>query len=85
MINFQVICFGLSLPLSEGTYDAIRDCVNVYCEWLSSLLSPKVGVPRPVVEDPNPYAQDMLHHLYNLFVPREDAGKSLKLLIHVAH
>ena len=32
----EVICFGLSLPLSE--HDTVKDCVNVYCEWLSALL-----------------------------------------------
>ena len=32
----EVICYGLSLPLSE--HDTVKDCVNVYCEWLSALL-----------------------------------------------
>jgi hypothetical protein len=68
----QVLCYGLSLPLSEN--ETIKDCVNVYCEWLSALTSPKLSVPKPVTEDPNPYAQDMLHHLLNLFVPRSGSG-----------
>ncbi|KAL5009165.1 hypothetical protein ScPMuIL_014746 [Solemya velum] len=73
--TMEVLCFGLSLPLSE--HDTIRDCVNVYCEWLSALTTPKPCVPRPVVEDPNPYAQEMMHHLLNLFVPRRDSGIDL--------
>ena len=70
-----MLCYGLSLPLSEN--DAIRDCVNVYCEWMSALTTPKTCVPRPVVEDPNPYMQLMMNHLYNVFVPREGAGSTL--------
>ncbi|XP_053405362.1 ral GTPase-activating protein subunit beta-like isoform X3 [Mercenaria mercenaria] len=73
--TMEVLCYGLSLPLSEN--DTIKDCVNVYCEWLSALTSPKLSVPKPVTEDPNPYAQDMLHHLLNLFVPRAGSGADL--------
>nr|CAD7427351.1 unnamed protein product [Timema monikensis] len=69
----EVICFGLSLPLSE--HDTIRDCVNVYCEWLSALHPiPKVCVPLPVCEDPNLYARKMISHFHNLFVPRKGEG-----------
>ena len=66
--TMEVLCFGLSLPLSE--LETIRDCVNVYCDWLSSCTEPKPNVPKPVIENPNPYTQDMIHHLLNLFVPR---------------
>ncbi|KAK7862306.1 hypothetical protein R5R35_014671 [Gryllus longicercus] len=66
----EVICFGLSLPLTE--HDTIRDCVNVYCEWLSALHPvPKICVPRPVCEDPNLYARKMINHFHNLFKPRK--------------
>ncbi|XP_034949716.1 ral GTPase-activating protein subunit beta isoform X2 [Chelonus insularis] len=66
----EVICFGLSLPLAE--HDTVRDCVNVYCEWLSALyVSPKISVPKPIVEDPNFYARKMISHFHNLFVPRK--------------
>lgn len=69
----EVICFGMSLPLSE--HDTIRDCVHVYCEWLSALHPvPKVSVPRPVCEDPNLYARKMICHFHNLFVPRKGEG-----------
>lgn len=69
-----MICFGLSLPLSE--HDTIRDCVNVYCEWLTALQpSPKVSVPKPVVEDPDLYARRIIAHFHNLFVPRKGEGE----------
>ncbi|KYM99990.1 Ral GTPase-activating protein subunit beta [Cyphomyrmex costatus] len=66
----EVICFGLSLPLAE--HDTVRDCVNIYCEWLSALYStPKISVPRPIVDDPNFYARKIISHFHNLFVPRK--------------
>jgi hypothetical protein len=70
----------MSLPLSE--HDTIRDCVHVYCEWLSALYPvPKISVPRPVCEDPNLYARKMICHFHNLFVPRKGEGKlDLRLL-----
>lgn len=69
----EVICFGLTLPLTE--HDTIRDCVNVYCEWLSALDAvPKLSVPKPVFDDPNLYARKIIIHFQNLFVPRKDEG-----------
>lgn len=69
----EVICFGLSLPLAE--HDTVRDCVNVYCEWLSALYStPKICVPRPIIDDPNFYARKIISHFHNLFVPRKGEG-----------
>lgn len=92
----EVICFGMSLPLSE--HDTIRDCVSVYCEWLSALLPvPKVCVPKPVCEDPNLYARKMITHFHNLFIPRKGEGadtinrqavlchRVLRTLQHLAH
>ncbi|XP_052767273.1 ral GTPase-activating protein subunit beta-like isoform X2 [Mya arenaria] len=73
--TMEVLCYGLSLPLDQ--LDTIKDCVNVYCEWLSALTSPKLPVPCPITDEPNPYAQDMLHHLLNLFMPRHGAGADL--------
>lgn len=73
---FQVICYGLSLPLSE--HDTIRDCVHIYCDWLSALYeTPKVSVPKPVCNDPNLYARKIISHFYNLFVPRKGEGKRI--------
>ena len=69
----EVICYGLSLPLSE--HDTVKDCVNVYCEWLSALLDqPKTCVPRPIVDEANRFARKIIQHLYHLFVPRNNQG-----------
>ncbi|XP_018579922.1 ral GTPase-activating protein subunit beta isoform X2 [Anoplophora glabripennis] len=69
----EVLCFGLSLPLSE--HEAIKDCVNVYCEWLTALLpNPKVCVPQPIIDDPNIYSRKIIAHLHYLFVPRKGEG-----------
>lgn len=71
-----VICHGLSLPLSE--HETIKDCVNVYCEWLTALLpAPRISVPKPICEDPNLYARKIISHLHNLFVPRHGEGELL--------
>lgn len=70
----DVICFGLSLPLTD--HETIKDCVNVYCEWLTCCTSPKVSVPKPIVDDPNVYTRKIISHLHNLFVPRQGEGNS---------
>ncbi|CAG7818479.1 unnamed protein product [Allacma fusca] len=68
--NLQVICFGLSLPLSD--HEIIKDCVSIYCEWLSCLAPiPKICVPKPVTDRPNFFARKMINHLYHLFAPRK--------------
>ncbi|CAL4068438.1 unnamed protein product, partial [Meganyctiphanes norvegica] len=65
--------YGLSFPLSE--IDILRDCVNVYCEWLTALLpNSKSSVPAPILNDPNHYARIIINHFYYLFVPRGAQG-----------
>ncbi|CAG0896200.1 unnamed protein product [Cyprideis torosa] len=67
--TLEVTCYGLTLPLTD--HDALRDCVNIYCEYLSAFLPiPKASVPQPIMEDPNLYGRIMVKHLYHLFVPR---------------
>ncbi|XP_027205285.2 ral GTPase-activating protein subunit beta [Dermatophagoides pteronyssinus] len=70
----EVICYGLSLPLADNEqYEAVRDCVNIYCEWLHSLspsLSQDKFIPYPIRNDPNIYCQKIFGHLYNTFLPR---------------
>lgn len=69
----QALGHGLSFPLSE--IEILRDCVNVYCEWLSALLpNPKCSVPAPILADPNHYARIIINHFYYLFVPRGAQG-----------
>ncbi|XP_077290167.1 ral GTPase-activating protein subunit beta isoform X2 [Arctopsyche grandis] len=74
----EVIRYGLSLPLTEQ--DALRDCVTVYCDWLSALLPSNAvsgsisnttpPIPTPVLNEPERYARRIIEHLHNLFVPR---------------
>lgn len=71
----DVICFGLSLPLTD--HEIIKDCVNLYCEWLSVTTSPKISVPKPIVDDPNIYTRKIISHLHNLFVPRHGEGMAI--------
>lgn len=74
----DVICFGLSLPLQE--HETIKDCVNVYCEWLTALHpQPRISVPKPICEDANMYARKIIGHFHNLFVPRQGESEYLKL------
>lgn len=71
----DVICYGLSLPLSE--HETIKDCVNIYCEWLTALHpQPRPGVPKPIQDDANVYARKIIGHLHNLFTPRQGESKS---------
>ncbi|OTF71795.1 hypothetical protein BLA29_001486 [Euroglyphus maynei] len=70
----EVIGYGLSLPLADNEqYEAVRDCVNIYCEWLHALspnLSKDKSIPYPIRHDPNIYCQKIFGHLYNTFLPR---------------
>lgn len=73
----QNVLLGLSLPLTE--HETIKDCVNVYCEWLTALYQvPRVSVPRPICEDPNLYARKIINHFHKLFVPRQGEGEPTK-------
>ncbi|XP_067941630.1 ral GTPase-activating protein subunit beta-like [Watersipora subatra] len=74
--TMEVICHGLTLPFSE--LEIIKECVNIYCEWLTGcLLKKKLCIPKPVMESPVTYSITVLSHLYNLFVPREKASQDL--------
>ena len=73
----QVIGYGLSLPLNTVTteHDPIRDCVHVYCEWLSALLpQPKSAVPLPLLKLPNHYSRKIICQLFQIFIPRPEEG-----------
>ncbi|CAH2269392.1 jg16418 [Pararge aegeria aegeria] len=78
----EVIRYGLSLPLSE--HEALRDCVRVCCSWLAALLPPAApaqppppAVPPPLAAEPHRYANKILNHLHNLFVPRPNESGNL--------
>lgn len=78
------MCYGLTLPLTE--HDTVRDCVNVYCEWLSALHPvPKISVPIPVCNDANFYARKIIAHFLNLFMPRSGEGKNTISMFTLSH
>lgn len=70
----EVICYGLGLPISTTEhYETVRDCVQIYCEWMYALTPNKSQtklIPYPIRDDPNHYFRRILQHLYNIFVPR---------------
>ncbi|KAL5279969.1 RALGAPB family protein [Megaselia abdita] len=72
----DVICFGLSLPLQD--HETLKDCVNVYCEWMTALHPvPRINVPKPITDDPNIYCRRIIQHFHNLFVPRHGESPDL--------
>lgn len=70
----EVICYGLSLPLSDNDhFEAVRDCINIYHDWFQ-VLSPTKNtnkfIPYPIQQDPNTYCQKIIGHFFNIFVSR---------------
>lgn len=64
-------------------HETIKDCVNVYCEWLTALYQvPRISVPRPICEDPNLYARKVINHFHKLFVPRQGEGEPINANYH---
>jgi hypothetical protein len=78
-VNWTLENLMYGLTLSHEYQDTIKDCWNVYHDWLSVLLDePKPFVPQPIKEDPLLYSKKMLWHLYHLFVPRRDFNAPTK-------
>lgn len=73
--TLEILRHGFTLPLSE--HETIRDCMTVYCEWLSVLTNPKPSVPVPIADEPMVFVPSMLVHLYRLFVPRPIADSDM--------
>ena len=72
--------YGLTLSFEH--LETIKDCWNVYHDWLSVLQDePKIFVPQPIKDDPIIYSKKMLWHLYHLFVPRKDVQGPYKHII----
>uniref|UniRef100_A0AAY4EQL4 Ral GTPase-activating protein subunit beta n=1 Tax=Denticeps clupeoides TaxID=299321 RepID=A0AAY4EQL4_9TELE len=74
--TMEVLCYGLTLPL-EG--ETVKQCVDVYTDWMMALVAPRDSIPQPVIKDPDLYVQTILKHLYNLFLPRSDFLNHLRL------
>ena len=70
--TLENIMYGLTLPLEYQ--DIIKDCWNVYHDWLSVLLDEqKHFLPQTIKDDPINYSRKMLWHLYALFIPRKES------------
>ncbi|XP_073323632.1 ral GTPase-activating protein subunit beta [Pagrus major] len=67
--TMEVLCYGLTLPL-DG--DTVKLCVDVYTDWLMALVSPRDSIPPPISREPDLYVQQILRHLFSLFMPRSD-------------
>uniref|UniRef100_F6QMJ8 Ral GTPase-activating protein subunit beta n=1 Tax=Monodelphis domestica TaxID=13616 RepID=F6QMJ8_MONDO len=79
--TMEVICYGLTLPL-DG--DTVKYCVDVYTDWIMALVLPKDSIPLPIIKEPNLYVQNILKHLQNLFVPRQEQGSNqIRLCLQV--
>ncbi|XP_071834992.1 ral GTPase-activating protein subunit beta-like isoform X2 [Apostichopus japonicus] len=81
--TMEVICYGLSLPLSE--HEALRHCVSVYCEWLAVLTIPHQSLPSPLFRDPNLYAQKICQHFVNLFKVKDQGDTDLSKQVVLCH
>jgi hypothetical protein len=78
-VNWTLENLMYGLTLSHEYQDTIKDCWNVYHDWLSVLLDePKPFVPQPIKDEPLLYSKKMLWHLYHLFVPRRDLNAPTK-------
>jgi hypothetical protein len=72
-VNWTLENLMYGLTLSHDFQDTIKDCWNVYHDWLCVLLDePRQAafLPAPIRDDPVGYSRKMLWHLYHLFVPR---------------
>ena len=70
--TLENLMYGLTLSLEYQ--DIIKDCWNVYHDWLSVLLDePKQFVPQPIKDDPINYSKKMLWHVYHLFISRKES------------
>lgn len=78
-VNWTLENLMYGLTLSHDHQDIIKDCWNVYHDWLSVLLDEqKPFVPQPIKDEPILYSKKMLWHLYHLFVPRKDSTAPTK-------
>lgn len=74
-VNWALENLMYGLTLSHEYQDIIKDCWNVYHDWLTVLLDePKVFIPKPIRQDPLFYSKKILWHLFNLFVPRKETN-----------
>ena len=74
----EVLCYGLTLQMTESDGEIIKGCVSIYVDWLSILTNPKKGIPEPLLKAPEKYAKEIFQHFRNLFVRREEGNLALQ-------
>lgn len=74
----EVLCYGLTLPMTENDGEIIKGCVTVYLEWLTVLSKPKKGIPEILIKEPDKNSQKIFQHLRNLFLPRNSGNLALQ-------
>lgn len=74
----DVLCYGLTLHMTESDGEIVKGCVNIYLDWLTILANPKKGTPEPLLKSPEKYAKEIFQHFRNLFVRREEGNLALQ-------
>ena len=74
----EVLCYGLTLQMTESDGEIVKGCVNIYLDWLTVLTNPKNGIPEPLLKTPEKYAKAIFQHFRNLFVKRTEGNLALQ-------
>lgn len=74
----DVLCYGLTLQMTESDGEIVKGCVSIYLDWISVLANPKKGIPEPLLKAPEKYAKEIFQHFRNLFVRREEGNLALQ-------
>ena len=74
----EVLCYGLTLQMTESDGEIVKGCVNIYLDWLTVLAAPKKGIPDPLLKSPEKYAKEIFQHFRNLFVRRGEGNLALQ-------
>ena len=74
----EVLCYGLTLQMTESDGEIVKGCVNIYLDWLTVLANPKNGIPEPLLKTPEKYATAIFQHFRNLFVKRAEGNLALQ-------
>ena len=68
--TMEVLGYGLTLPLEEET--TLKSCIDIYRDWLSPLIGQPVRtVPKPVLDNPEPFGQKIISQYAPVFSPRK--------------
>jgi hypothetical protein len=68
--TMEVLGYGLTLPLEEET--TLKSCIDIYRDWLSPLIGQPVRtVPKPVLDNPEPFGQKIISQYVPVFSPRK--------------